>query len=53
MTSRNGTDYLGQDSKQYMTSRARDVARDVTDVQRIGAGALSMPNFEFFKSDHY
>ncbi len=33
--------------------RARDVARDVTGVQQIGIEVLSMPDFEFLKSDHY
>ncbi len=35
------------------SSRVRDVARDATDVQQIGIEVLSMPNFEFLKSDHY
>ncbi len=35
------------------SSRARHVARDVTDVKQIGIEELSMPNFEFWKSDHY
>ncbi len=34
------------------SSRTRDVARDVTDVLEIGIEVLSMPNFEFLKSDH-
>ena len=63
MTSRNGTINevrLTALVTRSMTSRARVTssrasgrARRHCDVRQIGIGALSVPNFDFFKSDHY
>ncbi len=44
---------LGRPRARAWRPRARDVARDVTDVKQIGIEVLSMSNFEFLKSDHY
>ncbi len=40
------------DVTRVTSSRAPSHARRHCDIRQIGAGALSMPNFKFLKSDH-